>query len=250
MLRFGKVWLGGAGSGQAVAARRVTARYGRARQCRAWQLWQVETRHVALRRGKVWQAHKPTQIKKKKKMIYQPTKHYSWCVRNTSVSADVAGAVMEQLEREHGCVTKSNFLEASRPEDSPTHKLFEWDDTKAAEKYRLGQSRFYISNLRIVVEEIKADEKPISVQSFKSEDGKDIPVTTRAFVSVSDTQRGRAEYVNIERALSDEDMRKNVLRNALLELKEFEGKYSRYEELSGIFDAIDNFEEELEREVV
>lgn len=183
-------------------------------------------------------------------MIYQPTKHYSWCVQNTKVSADVAGAVMEQLEREHGCVTKSNFLEASRPEDSPTHKLFEWDDTKAAEKYRLGQSRFYISNLRIVVEEIKADEKPISVQSFKSEDGKDVPVTTRAFVSVSDTQRGRAEYVNIERALSDEDMRKNVLRNALLELKEFEGKYSRYKELSGIFDAIDNFEEELEREVV
>ena len=183
-------------------------------------------------------------------MIYQPEKHYSWCVKNTSVSADVAGAVMEQLEKEHGCVTKSNFLEASRPEDSPTHKLFEWDDTKAAEKYRLGQSRFYISNLRIVVEEIKADEKPISVQSFKSEDGKDVPVTTRAFVSVSDTQRGRAEYVNIERALSDEDMRKNVLRNALLELKEFEGKYSRYKELSSIFDAIDNFEEELEREVV
>ena len=51
-------------------------------------------------------------------------------------------------------------------------------------------------------------------------------------------------------ALSDEDMRKNVLRNALLELKEFEGKYSRYKELSSIFDAIDNFEEELEREVV
>lgn len=198
-------------------------------------------------------------------MIYKPEKHYSWCVTTTGVSADVAGAVMEQLEREHGCVTKSNFLEASRPEDSPTHKLFEWDDTKAAEKYRLGQSRFYISNLRIVVEEIKAEEKPISVQSFKpddgkdvpvsvqsfkSEDGKDIPVTTRAFVSVSDTQRGRAEYVNIERALSDEDMRKNVLRNALLELKEFEGKYSRYKELSSIFDAIDNFEEKLEREVV
>lgn len=61
-------------------------------------------------------------------------------------------------------------------------------------------------------------------------------------------RRGKAN--GNKRALSDEDMRKNVLRNALLELKEFEGKYSRYEELSGIFDAIDNLEEELEREVV
>ena len=47
-----------------------------------------------------------------------------------------------------------------------------------------------------------------------------------------------------------DQVEEHIIRNALLELKEFEGKYSRYEELSGIFDAIDNLEEELEKEVV
>ena len=64
-------------------------------------------------------------------MVYE--KKYSWRA-GKSVSAQVAGEVMEMIEKRDGELTKEAFLEESRPEDSPTHGLFEWDDAVASEK--------------------------------------------------------------------------------------------------------------------
>ena len=43
--------------------------------------------------------------------------------------------------------TPSSILEYARNENSELHKCFEWDDTVAAEKYRLQQARNIVCNL-------------------------------------------------------------------------------------------------------
>ena len=63
--------------------------------------------------------------------------------------------------------------------------------------------------------------------------------TTRAFVSVADTRSSSGIYVNIEKAFSDAELRKRVLAHALEELENFQKKYSQYEELKDVFEAIE-----------
>lgn len=158
--------------------------------------------------------------KKGERMVYE--KKYSWRF-NKSVPAQVAGEVMERIEKRDGELTKEAFLEESRPVDSPTHGLFEWDDTAAAEKFRLTQSRICIQD--IVVTIVKNTEAPKTVHAF---------VNTNSTIGLKE----KASYSNIEIALSDKDKRKAVLQNAFNELKLFEQKYSEYQELAGIFSEI------------
>lgn len=59
--------------------------------------------------------------------------------------------------------TPSSILEFARNENSELHKCFEWDDTVAAEKYRLQQARNIVCNL--VYQEEKKEE-PTKLRVF------------------------------------------------------------------------------------
>lgn len=156
---------------------------------------------------------------------------YQWKIKSLyKVPAQVAGEKMEELIKEYGAVTKENFLEAARPEDSETHDLFEWDDTKAAEKYRLHQSNMVINSLTVQV----------NVEAGKE------PITTRAFVNIQqENGRRKAEFLRIDSAFADAECKSIVLANAIQELREFRKKYEIYSELSQVFQAIDNLKEAM-----
>ena len=149
-------------------------------------------------------------------MVYE--KKYSWRA-GKNVSAQVAGEVMEKIEKRDGVVTKESFLEESRPKKSPTHKLFEWDDSVAAEKFRLHQSAMAIRD--IVVTIVKSEEEQQK---------------TPAFVNVVSGLSNKAEYKSIGVAMMDEDERSAILENAFEEFKRFEEKYKSLKELSNVFD--------------
>lgn len=153
-------------------------------------------------------------------MVY---KRYSWR-KHHGVPAEEAGKVMEQLLERDGEVTKEAFLDASRPEDSPTHACFEWDDTEAAEKYRLHQAQNTILDLKITIE--RSDEKPISAP---------------ALLNISSEKH--AVYRETEKALSIEESRAIVLKNAMKELESFSAKYSALSELAEVFAAIKHVSE-------
>lgn len=132
------------------------------------------------------------------------------------VKAQVAGEECERLEAK-GMLTPNNLVEASRPDDAPLHKCFEWDDTVAAEKWRQTQAAYIIRSVEVTVEK--------SIEP------------TRAFVAtVSDDSR---EYRSVGYIMRRADDREALLDSARRELLAFRRKYQTLHELSEVIDAID-----------
>lgn len=157
-------------------------------------------------------------------MVFE--KEYSWRIPHR-VDAQVTGKVMEQIEERDGCVTKEAFLEESRPQTAPTHELFEWDDTVAAEKYRLEQSRHIITDLQVKIIRHDVEKKAPAV------------------VKVTVGNKTKGEYVNVETVMQTDELRKVALQNALYDFKQLEAKYGDYVELAEIFTAIHQIERKI-----
>lgn len=169
------------------------------------------------------------------------SKKYAWrSGYSYRVPANTVGSVLEKIEKEQGAVTKEAFLEYSRNENSETHELFEWNDSTAAEKYRLIQAGKVITQLEVSVEYAEPVNKDINVEVHEAHHK---PVSYSAFVNVQKRATGVvASYMNTEKAMSDEITRKQVLENAMQELRVFKRKYEQCKELAEIFEAIERLE--------
>lgn len=141
--------------------------------------------------------------------------------RYHKVSAQVVGEMLEEMHNKGIEVTPEVLLDASRDVNSPTHCEFEWDDTVAAEKYRVEQARNLISHVRIVRE----DSEP---QDYKE----------RGFVPVPG---GRNVYVPLQTALEKEEYKEHLLKQARNDTEIFLAKYRRLEELAAVTTAMTEF---------
>ena len=101
------------------------------------------------------------------------------------------------IYREQGEVKPSVLVDSARPETSPIHDAFEWNDAKAGEEYRLIQARQWIRRVEIVVEDRK--EKFIHIPVMAAEDGADTDTREGSYKPVSVVVRTQDEY---QRALS------------------------------------------------
>src|SRR5690348_15271357 len=74
-------------------------------------------------------------------------------------------AVHSTLRRlaDSASLTPDNVINEAEKKSSPLHPFFEWDDTKAANKFRLQQARSLISDFEITV---KINRTEIKVQEF------------------------------------------------------------------------------------
>lgn len=113
-------------------------------------------------------------------------------------------------------ITPEEVLEIARNENSELHKCFEWDDTVAAEKYRLMQARKIIVNL--VYTPKNKEEQPVRCFQITSETRTYQP--TKCFVVQQD------EY-------------QTLLKRAKSELESFRQRYKTLTELESIFEEID-----------
>lgn len=153
------------------------------------------------------------------------------------VSADTVGGVLNRIEKEEGKVTRESFLDYSRNENSETHEMFEWDDTVAAEKYRLATAGKIINQLEVTI--VYEESEPREIKAQIKYDDEPQQKTVSAFLNVSPkTPTAPAVYYNAHRAMSDEDTRRQVLRNAMFELRAFERKYHDLEEFAELFEVI------------
>jgi len=139
---------------------------------------------------------------------------YKWKAgARAPVSAQVAGEVCERMSA-NGELTPKALVDASRPEDAPLHKAFEWNDAKAAERYRESQAAYIIRSIEIKREDV---QEPV-----------------RAFYTVPTDSEPPFQYHSIDTILRSSDSRDALLDSAKRELEAFTRKYRQLSELADV----------------
>lgn len=154
-------------------------------------------------------------------MVYQ----YTWNGPKRAVDAETVGKHIEKLQAKHGEVTPELFLDSARSEKSKIHKLFEWNDSVAAEKYRRYQAQVIICSLKV---EVTTEEHE--------------PIITRAFVTTEERATG---YVHIRDAMSDEEKREKVIAEAKRDAQWYMDKYNGLVELANVMATMKEFIESV-----
>lgn len=117
-----------------------------------------------------------------------------------------------------GALTVDSVLEDAAAPESPLHRLFVWDDTEAAEKYRQLQARQLISRVKVKV--ITADDaEPVSVRAFVS----------RLDIGAAGEALPAGSYVPVETISGATDAEASVLLSIKRDIRKLRRKYSGFE---------------------
>lgn len=114
-------------------------------------------------------------------------------------------------------VRPQDIVNYARNPDTELHKCFEWDDTRAAEEYRLAQARQVTRHLVIREREVP---------------------TERPQIKFFAKPRNTDGYKPVEKILRNPNEYNAMLTRAWAELHAFKRKYAMLEELQDIFELI------------
>lgn len=128
-----------------------------------------------------------------------------------------AQKVAEEISAIGESPTAKDIVNAGRDPNSELHKCFEWDDSVAAEKYRIEQARDIVHHLVIEEKDLPKDRPEI-----------------RVFYKPKDS----VGYRETKKIVRNEDEYARLLAQAYAELRVFKAKYSMLTELSEILDLI------------
>lgn len=143
------------------------------------------------------------------------------------VEIDVIVDTVERIEDEEIVCHPARLVDESRPEDSPTHQLFEWDDSRAGEQWRVHQARQVIARIQVVTPAGKPAPRFVHVQEIR-EDGTILNGYQRTYKAM----RG--------------DNKQAVLMDAVRQLKGLQTRYEGLSDLAPVWDAIERVKTELE----
>jgi|DewCreStandDraft_4_1066084.scaffolds.fasta_scaffold49690_1 hypothetical protein len=134
----------------------------------------------------------------------------------------VVGETLEDIRRKHdGRLRPEAVVKAAREPNSALHGYFEWNDAKAARKYRLQQADYLIRAVVVCPEESDRPFEPV-----------------RAFVCIEESPGSRV-FTHVCEAMRSETLREQVLRRARAELADWRRRYARLAEFAALFEAID-----------
>ena len=133
------------------------------------------------------------------------------------------------LEGKKGYVKPAQLVEFARPEDSPIHSMFEWDNERAADAHRLQQARTIINRVQV---EMVGDDKSDAYYSARVHI-QDVPV------------RG---YFPAKKVLSDDELYASVIKDAIREIRYWQRKFKGLKEMREIIneERIDALERQIE----
>jgi hypothetical protein len=111
----------------------------------------------------------------------------------------IRAKALKELENRFGRITAEKLLEAARAKTHPLHGDFEWDDKKAAYKYRLDQARDIIASVRIFNETLK--------------------VSTVGYVRDPEAASGDQGYVSVSKLRTETEAAEEALRSEVLRVE-------------------------------
>lgn len=126
---------------------------------------------------------------------------------------------LRALYERDGELTPEQVLDVASDPTSSLHNHFTWDDTEAAQKWRLNQARTLIMRCKVTV--IGSDEQTHRV---------------RAFVNLP-APEGPGAYVSIEDALGDPAKRDVVIQQAMRDVAALRRKYRALADFDAILHA-------------
>ena len=129
----------------------------------------------------------------------------------------------EEIQEIGDEVNPEQVVDRARDKSSELHKCFDWNNSVAADKWRLHQARNVLNHLIVVKREVDDDEKE--------------PVQFR--VMMKNDRSENSGYKQTVIMVKDEDEYKKLLEQAYAELHAFKKKYSCLSELSEILALID-----------
>jgi len=155
------------------------------------------------------------------KMIYQ------WGAIKYKVDAQTAGLEVERIASIKP-LTAEAIVEESESIDSPLNPIFEWDNEKASHEWRKQQARVMLANLVTV---------QIGITPIEA---------TRAYVNVT---RSDGEYTGIDVVVKSTTLSERLIQQAISELNAYRKKYANVLELKRHFGWLNEFENEVLKEV-
>ena len=147
--------------------------------------------------------------------------------------AQELGKQIEQMTDDGIPVTPMLLVQRAKDPRNPLHKLFEWNNTHAAEEFRKMQARRLITSLQVVL----VERGPRPVRSHfqvtpQPQGAKDGPGTKPA-----------PEYLSVRRAREEPLAREQVFAKAVEELRRWADKYEAFglDELAPVYEVAAQF---------
>ena len=127
-------------------------------------------------------------------------KEFEWTAGagSESKTAQVVGEELDRLQQKHNRLRPQNVVDEAQSNTSPIHKYFNWDDTKAANAYRLTQARNLINHIRVRIVDQRGVKSP--------------PV--RLLVQITDNNNESA-YEPLVVAMKEPDKRRQIINRAI-----------------------------------
>lgn len=152
------------------------------------------------------------------------------------VDAKAAHEAIEAIRKRNGGEASAEaVVNAAKAKRNPLHPEFVWEDSEAANEYRLTQARELVRHLVVIREEIATDRPQRVYEVIKQpadpEKGK---------------QRAKYAYRSVDDIMADPDMRAELLGRALRELISIRNRYRDLQELAVVLRAIDEVVETAE----
>lgn len=137
---------------------------------------------------------------------------------------------LELIRTKHkGLLRPHDVVKFARDPKTALHKKFTWDDSKAAEEYRLWEARSLI-RVAVIVEENTTE-------------------SVRAYVSITDSRGKEGGYRAVAEVMDDKALRARMLQDALDDLNFFRDKYNVIRKISDINPVFIAIDEVLPKEV-
>ena len=152
-----------------------------------------------------------------------PTYKYRAGYRPALKDPQAIGDKLQELRDKHEGLTASIVVDDAKNKDSVLHDAFEWNDSKAAQEWRLHSAR---NLMRAVVTKDLDSSGEIRYQP--------------AFIFVKTEEGPRYETIAIVQ--SDEELRHQVIQRAFVELTQWKKRYKEYKEFLSIFQEAEKIE--------